>query len=259
MDYETEIDMLLFDQEKIVSYKEVSTRFDITPNQAKKILGDYVTNKRKSKDSKKEFYVTYLVVAQDKGTQATKFFLVNEPDMEKTEKEYRIISRQIHSLENKPIEDFNLICSSDLDASNNINRKSNLNVIFNDDDDNAMAQMVLGESSNTIKQPAAAQQANSTTSKVKTESVESKKPVAEAPAVKHPQQHKENISSKPTVKDEPKDEEGEAEKKKAKLNNPEPEKKKAPAASTHSAPAKKTDAKAKPAQQASIMSFFKKS
>ncbi len=35
LDHDTEIETLLFDQEKIVTYKDLSNRFDMTPNEAR--------------------------------------------------------------------------------------------------------------------------------------------------------------------------------------------------------------------------------
>lgn len=56
--------------------------------------------------------------------------LVNERDLDTIGDDYKIISKQVYSIQSKPISDFNLIYSSDIDASNSLNRKSNLNVVF---------------------------------------------------------------------------------------------------------------------------------
>ncbi len=66
----------------------------------------FVKNHRKSanKDKKSEFFVTYLIIGQDLSTNSTRVFLKNENELGQAEKECKIVSKQIYSIENKQIE-----------------------------------------------------------------------------------------------------------------------------------------------------------
>ncbi|RNA31477.1 DNA polymerase delta subunit 3 isoform X1 [Brachionus plicatilis] len=121
LDFDNEIEILLNDQEKIVTYKELNNRFDITPSQSQELLCKFVEKKRKE-DPTAKFYVTFN----------KQISLVNEADIDSFEKECKIESKKVYSIQNFKIEDFNLLFSNDVDSSNNIARKSNLLVKFND-------------------------------------------------------------------------------------------------------------------------------
>ncbi|CAF0943914.1 unnamed protein product [Brachionus calyciflorus] len=131
LNFDTEIDVLLFDQEKIVTYKELNNRFDITPYEAQELLAKYVEKKRKD-EPKKKFYITYLIIGIDNQTKNKRINLVNEVDMDSIEKELKIISQKVYSVQSLKVEDFNIFFSNDIDSSNNIKRKSNLIVTFNE-------------------------------------------------------------------------------------------------------------------------------
>lgn len=134
LNFDTEIEILLHDQNKIVTYKELSNKFDITPFDARKKLDKYILNKREKENEKSNFIITFIINAEEKTSKVKRIMLVNENELDKTSKEYKILSKQVYSIENNVIEDFNLIYTSDIDASNNIQRKSNINLIVNEAD-----------------------------------------------------------------------------------------------------------------------------
>ncbi len=116
------------------------------------MLADFIKNKHAASknDEKARFFITYLIISQDK--QGIRVSLVNEDDLEQFEKSNSVISKQIYSIENKIIEvkenygylknlkfefiqflsskDFNLIYSSDIDASNNVSRSEKFAIFF---------------------------------------------------------------------------------------------------------------------------------
>lgn len=88
-----------------------------------------MSNKREKENEKSNFYVTYLINGEEIATKTKKLQLVNENDLNKCSKAIKILSKQVYSIQTSIIEDFNLIYTSDLDASTNVERKSNLNLI----------------------------------------------------------------------------------------------------------------------------------
>jgi len=129
LNFDTEIEILLHDQNKIVSYKELSNKFNLTPYEARKKLDKFISSKRDKENEKSNFHVTYLINGEEKSTKVKRVTLVNENELDKISREIKVLSKQVYSIQNNIIEDFNLIYTSDIDASNNIERKSNLNVI----------------------------------------------------------------------------------------------------------------------------------
>lgn len=128
LNFESEIDILLFDQNKIVTYKELSSKFSFTPFEARKTLSKYIAAKKKSNNESQTFFITYLIIGEKKQTNIKKVFLTNESDLDKTKDDFKILSKQIYSIQSNEITDFDIIYGSDLDASNNVNRKCNLKI-----------------------------------------------------------------------------------------------------------------------------------
>lgn len=128
LDLESEIEILLFDQNKIVTYKQLGNKFNLTPFQAKKELVKFIS-KKKANDDKIMFYVTYLIIGEDKTTNVKQVLLVNESDFNKMTENLKVLSKQIYSIQSNKIENFDIIYASDLEASQNLNRKSNLKVV----------------------------------------------------------------------------------------------------------------------------------
>lgn len=126
LNIESQIEILLFDQNKIVSYKELGNKFNLTPFEARKEINKYIT--KKSNDEKSKIHFTYLIIGEDKTTKIKRIFLKNETDLDKVNDNFKILSKQIYSIQANEINDFDLIYASDLDASHNVNRKSNLKV-----------------------------------------------------------------------------------------------------------------------------------
>lgn len=127
LNIESEIEILLFDQNKIVTYKQLGNKFNLTPFQARKELTKFIA--KKSDDEEKKFFRTYLIIGEDKTTKKKRVFLANETDIGKTTENFLVLTKQIFSVQSSEIEDFDLICASDLDASHNLNRKSNIKIV----------------------------------------------------------------------------------------------------------------------------------
>ncbi len=73
--------------------------------------------------------MTYLIVVEEESTNAKRVLLANESDICKVTKNLKVLSKQIYSIQSNRIDDFDIIYASDLDASQNLNRKSNLKVV----------------------------------------------------------------------------------------------------------------------------------
>jgi len=167
LDLSTEIEILLYDQSKIVTYKLLNSKFELTPSEAKSRLTDFVKNGRDGSRNL-TFFVTFIVIGENKETKKKKVFLVNEPDLEKTCDEFRIISKQIYSVQKNFVDDFDLFFNSDLDVSMNIERKSNIGLVKNCYRSNEPPKDIkASHSSNTISQSSTSSSASST-SKSKT-------------------------------------------------------------------------------------------
>jgi len=116
--------------------KEINNRFDITPKEAREVLNKFIIDRRKSDNKKSEFSVVYLLAMENKETKTKKIVLVNENELTKYDDEYKTLSKQVYSIQLKPNTDFDQICACDAEASSNINRKSNLTVIHNQNGEN---------------------------------------------------------------------------------------------------------------------------
>lgn len=260
LDFDTEIEMLLFDQNKIVTYKELTNKFNISPVEAKLLL-----EKFKAKNSNKSnIFATYLVIIDDYETKKKRITLVNDDNLAKLDKS-AILSKQIYSLQAVEVNDFNLIYSNDTDASNNLSRKSNIDVVNKlgdvtkantnkNDSDSEDMELVEAEKLSNLN---LASKSHDNISKI-SENIENKVPV----------KHALNQNEKPAkpIKEETKElVDTDKQNKRLKLNeetNSKPAVPSAPAAqsSTASATAKKIDPKkpTKPANQSTLTSFFKK-
>lgn len=128
LDIGSEIEILLFDQDKIVSYKELNNRFNLTPFQARKELKKFIQSHKNSNDEKSKFYSTYIIIGEDKETHIKRVFLKNESDLSNVTQDVNILSKQIYSIQSNQIDDFEVIYASDLEASKNVNRKANLKI-----------------------------------------------------------------------------------------------------------------------------------
>jgi len=73
--------------------------------------------------------LTYLIVGEEKLTSSKKVILANESDISKMTENLKVLSKQIYSIQSHKIDDFDIIYASDLDASQNLNRKFNLKVV----------------------------------------------------------------------------------------------------------------------------------
>jgi hypothetical protein len=166
LNLESEIEILLFDQNKIVTYKLLNNMFDLTPFQAKKELNKFIDKKKESTT----FHSTYLIIGENKQSKNKNVFLSNEKDLNKVKEQYNILSKQIYSIHTNEIEDFDLIHGSDLDSSNNINRKCNLKVTSN----LSLSQMELGQSDDDIMMKMDTETKDNKISKSKSEDQENK-------------------------------------------------------------------------------------
>jgi hypothetical protein len=286
LNHETEIEMLLFDQERIVSYKELSTKLNINPAEARKLINDFIKVKRDS--NKAEFHVTYLVTGEKVDTKKKRLFLANEADLN-TLDDIKIVHKQVYSIQKNPINDFDLIYGNDLDASLNIHRKSNLIVISKTivqsmdegDDDEMMLKMMdnrENQNPNDLKKSQTLQADELKRLNLNSVVSSDHKPAVITGASKNKANQNSAASCLPTksvdtkvkakVKDELYDDESESKEstttKKAKLNSEEGKKTEDIAAKPAPAPAatasKQTGKNSKvPAKnQPSLTSFFKK-
>jgi len=239
LNFDTEIEILLHDQNKIVSYKELSNKFNLTPYEARKKLDKFISSKRDKENEKSNFHVTYLINGEEKSTKVKRVTLVNENELDKISREIKVLSKQVYSIQNNIIEDFNLIYTSDIDASNNIERKSNLNVIASESE----RKIIIKEDPKPDIKPnveALNKQAAKTLPQSISSSAIKDQPEKKATA-KHDVTKKEEISE--TVN------------KKLKINDDQAEKE--PTKPLIKPAAKKTEVK-KAANQSTLTSFFKK-
>jgi len=139
LDFDAELEMLLFDQSQIVTYKQLTEKFKLRPFEAKRKLQSFLdkkSNENNGKEDSQQIYATYVVIAEDESTGKKHIQLVNDQDDkddENTEKKksWTILSKSIYSLQTKKITDFNLLYSCDVDVSRNWeDRRANLDVIY---------------------------------------------------------------------------------------------------------------------------------
>lgn len=256
LNFETEIEVLLFDQSKIVTYKELGNKFKLTPFQARKELNKFIACKRDSSDEKSKFFTTYLIIGEDKQTEIKRVFLANETDLEKTKSEFNILSKQIYSIQSNEVNEFDVIYASDLDASNNLSRKSNLTISSKlkepkkmdvDDDDEMMMNMIIPTETKPIKSKKDDQENKPVIKPVVKKEVEVKK----ESVTKHMDQISKDISKE---KDVP-----EAKKQKLTENNSaNAQQASKPASKPAAAPAKGKKNIEPAKNQKTMMSFFKK-
>lgn len=129
IDLNSEIESLVLGDDKIVTYKLINQKFNVTPLEAKNALQEFVSKTRADKVQKLVFFVTYSVIAEDKKTKKKHILLINEQDLEGVSNDYKLISKKIYSIQKNFVEDFDLIYGNDLSVSNDVNRKTNIKIL----------------------------------------------------------------------------------------------------------------------------------
>ncbi|XP_053564731.1 DNA polymerase delta subunit 3 [Bombina bombina] len=119
--YLENIDELVTDQNKIVTYKWLSHNLGVHVNQAKQMLYDYVTRKRKENISA-QVHVTYLVTGEfiQNGYPFHKVAVVKEERLEATKARLKLVANvHVYSVQKATLKDSGPLFNTDYDVLKN--------------------------------------------------------------------------------------------------------------------------------------------
>ncbi|KAM4796380.1 DNA polymerase delta subunit 3 [Rhinophrynus dorsalis] len=119
--YLENIDELVTDQNKIVTYKWLSHTLGVHVNQAKQMLYDYVTRKRKENTSA-QVHVTYLVTGKciQNGYSFHKVAVVKEEKLEATKAKLTVVANvHVYSIQKASLKDSAPLFNTDYDIIKN--------------------------------------------------------------------------------------------------------------------------------------------